>query len=89
MNTPTRNIGSSASLICLALITTLALFASTQFSHAQSSRTILAVGAHAGDMELTAGAALIKHARQGDRVVLLHLTLGEGGNPSTLPSRPN
>jgi LmbE family N-acetylglucosaminyl deacetylase len=44
-------------------------------------RTVLAIGAHAGDMEITAGAVLARHARAGDRVVLLHLTLGEGGNP--------
>jgi LmbE family N-acetylglucosaminyl deacetylase len=44
-------------------------------------KTILAIGAHAGDMEVSCGAVLYKHARQGDRVVLLHLTPGEGGNP--------
>ena len=46
-----------------------------------TKRTILAVGAHAGDMEISCGAVLAKHAKLGDRVVLLHLTLGEGGNP--------
>jgi LmbE family N-acetylglucosaminyl deacetylase len=49
-------------------------------------RTILAVGAHAGDVELTSGAVLAHHARQGDRVVILHLTLGEGGNPRMAPA---
>lgn len=49
------------------------------------SRTILAIGAHAGDMELTTGAVLLKQRQQGDRVVLLHLTLGEGGNPRLSP----
>jgi LmbE family N-acetylglucosaminyl deacetylase len=44
-------------------------------------RTILAVGAHAGDMEITAGAVLAKQAKAGDRIVFLHLSLGEGGNP--------
>src|SRR5690349_6090516 len=48
-------------------------------------RTVLAVGAHAGDMELTAGAVLAKARREGARVVLLHLTLGEGGNPRLSP----
>ena len=48
---------------------------------ALAQRTILAVGAHAGDVELTSGALLIKQARLGDRIVILHLTLGEGGNP--------
>lgn len=37
-------------------------------------------------MELTAGAVLARQQRLGDRVVLLHLTLGEGGNPRLLPA---
>jgi LmbE family N-acetylglucosaminyl deacetylase len=52
---------------------------------AQPARTILAIGAHAGDMELTTGPLLLKQRRAGDRVVLLHLTLGEGGNPKLSP----
>ena len=43
--------------------------------------TILAIGAHAGDVELTSGAVLAKQAMKGERVVILHLTLGERGNP--------
>lgn len=50
------------------------------------ARTILAIGAHAGDMELTAGAVLIKQHKLGDRVVILQMTLGEGGNPRLSPS---
>jgi LmbE family N-acetylglucosaminyl deacetylase len=49
-------------------------------------RTVLAIGAHAGDAELTTGAVLARHKRLGDRVVILHLTLGEGGNPRMTPS---
>lgn len=49
-------------------------------------RTILAIGAHAGDMEVSCGALLRLHVRCGDRVVLYHLTLGEGGNPSLSPA---
>lgn len=49
-------------------------------------RTILAIGAHAGDMELTAGALLIKQQKLGDRVVILHMTLGEGGNRRLSPA---
>ncbi|MBW7934365.1 MAG: PIG-L family deacetylase [Gemmatimonadaceae bacterium] len=49
-------------------------------------RTILAIGAHAGDMELTTGAVLLQAHERGDRVVLLHLTLGEGGNPKLTPA---
>jgi len=69
----------------------LALVAFTRASTGQipaptiAGRTILAIGAHAGDMELTAGAVLLKQRQQGDRVVLLHLTLGEGGNPKLSP----
>ena len=48
-------------------------------------RTILAIGAHAGDMELTAGAMLVKQRELGDSIVFLHLTLGEGGNPKMSP----
>jgi len=49
-------------------------------------RTVLAVGAHAGDAEITTGAILARHKRLGDRVVMLHLTLGEGGNPKMSPA---
>ena len=49
-------------------------------------RTILAIGAHAGDMELTTGAVLRDAHDRGDRVVILHLTLGEGGNPKLSPA---
>ncbi|MDQ6771146.1 MAG: PIG-L family deacetylase [Gemmatimonadota bacterium] len=49
-------------------------------------RTILAIGGHAGDMELTAGALLIKQRKLGDRVVILQMTLGEGGNPRLSPA---
>ena len=49
-------------------------------------RTILAIGAHAGDMELTTGALLIKQHKAGDRIVILHMTLGEGGNPKMSPA---
>ena len=54
---------------------------------AKGQRTILAIGAHAGDVELTSGALLAKQHRLGDRVVILHLTLGEGGNPRLPPAR--
>jgi LmbE family N-acetylglucosaminyl deacetylase len=53
----------------------------------QRPRTILAIGAHAGDMELTAGAVLLGQRALGDSIVLLHLTLGEGGNPKMSPVR--
>ena len=51
----------------------------------ESKKTILAIGAHCGDMEITCGAVLAKHRSLGDRVAILHLTLGEGGNPAMSP----
>jgi LmbE family N-acetylglucosaminyl deacetylase len=49
------------------------------------ARAILAIGAHAGDAELTSGLLLTRQRMRGDRVVILHLTLGEGGNPKLSP----
>lgn len=46
---------------------------------------IVAIGAHAADMEFTAGATLLKHARSGWEVHIVHLTLGEKGNPQLSP----
>lgn len=76
----TQKIGTLLGILFFVLSSLLSLAAPQD-----DPRTILAVGAHAGDMELTAGAVLIKHANMGDRVVLLHLTLGEGGNPRISP----
>ena len=56
------------------------------FPATAADRTVLAIGAHAGDAEITTGAILARHKRLGDRVVILHLTLGEGGNPKTNPT---
>ncbi len=50
-------------------------------------QTILAIGAHAADMDLTAGALLAHQHKLGDRVVLLHMTLGEAGDPNLSPSQ--
>lgn len=44
--------------------------------------TILAIGGHVGDMELTAGGVLASHSLKGDRVVTLALTAGERGVPA-------
>lgn len=43
--------------------------------------TILAIGAHAGDAELTSGAVILKETQRGGRATILHMTLGEAGNP--------
>ena len=66
----------------MKLIVAAALLCAGAFG---ANRTILAVGAHAGDMEISAGAVLARHARLGDRVVILHLSLGERGNPKLAP----
>ena len=72
------------------LLAVVGVLCSPRLIHAQPAvapaKTILAIGAHAGDMELTAGAVLIKQRKLGDRVVILQMTLGEGGNPRLLPS---
>ena len=44
-------------------------------------QTILAIGAHVGDMELTAGGVLAACCVQGGRIVTLALTAGEKGAP--------
>ena len=46
------------------------------------SKTIMAVGAHTGDAQLTCGMLLAKHAMHGDRVVIVDLTAGERGTPA-------
>lgn len=43
--------------------------------------TLMAIGAHAGDVENMAAAAVLIHSRAGQRAVVVHLTLGEAGNP--------
>lgn len=50
----------------------------------EQTKTILAVGAHIGDMELTCGGVLATAALEGHRIVTLALTAGEKGNPPTL-----
>ncbi|MFC3799442.1 PIG-L deacetylase family protein [Cohnella sp. GCM10012308] len=45
-------------------------------------QTILAIGGHVGDMELTAGGVLASHSLKGDRIVTLALTPGERGVPA-------
>ncbi len=41
---------------------------------------VLAIGAHAADMELTCGMVVARYAREGHRATFLHLTLGEKGH---------
>lgn len=50
-----------------------------------SDNHILAVGAHCGDMEISAGMAIAALARLGKRTVFLHLTPGEKGHKTLDP----
>lgn len=49
-----------------------------------TKKTILAIGGHIGDMELTAGALMATNALLGGTNVTLALTAGERGNPPHL-----
>lgn len=46
---------------------------------------ILCVGAHAADMEFTAGAVILKYTRAGHSATFLHSTPGEKGHPRLDP----
>lgn len=46
---------------------------------------VLAIGAHAGDMEITCGAVLIQEVQLGVEVHLLHLSRGGRGHPGKSP----
>ncbi len=63
----------------------VAVVSSAAVGQNPAPRTILAIGAHAGDAELTSGLLLARQRMRGDRIVILHLTLGEGGNSRLTP----
>jgi LmbE family N-acetylglucosaminyl deacetylase len=65
-------------------ILTAILVASPLFAQHQA---ILAIGAHAADVENMCGATLAHQRKLGDRVVILHMTLGEAGNPKLSPEQ--
>lgn len=50
------------------------------------TRTVLAVGAHIGDMDLTAGPTLAKLVLEGANATIIALTPGERGHPRMTPS---
>ena len=50
------------------------------------SKTVIAVGGHIGDMELTAGPVLAKVALEGGRAIIIDCTYGERGHPTIPPS---
>lgn len=68
----------SAQRLSLLLLVALAPLVPAQTPR----RTILAIGAHAGDAELTMGPMLAAEQARGSRVVILDLTLGERGHPT-------
>jgi N-acetylglucosamine malate deacetylase 1 len=49
------------------------------------AKTVLAVGGHIGDMDLTAGPTLAKMVLAGDRAIILACTYGEHGHPTLSP----
>lgn len=65
--------------VMIKQIALLLVFACAPLAAQQT--VVLAIGGHAGDMEVSAGAALARASRLGAKVVLLHLTLGENGHP--------
>ncbi|MHB1955334.1 MAG: PIG-L deacetylase family protein, partial [Sulfobacillus sp.] len=46
---------------------------------------VMAIGAHAADMEFSVGALLIQQVNKGDQVTVVHWTLGERGHPTLSP----
>ena len=48
------------------------------------TKTLMAVGAHTGDAQLTSGMLLAKHAMAGDKIITVDLTAGERGTPPGL-----
>ncbi|MEU4607103.1 PIG-L family deacetylase [Kribbella sp. NPDC023972] len=50
------------------------------------TRTVLAIGAHIGDMDLTAGPTLAKLVLEGANATIIALTPGERGHPRLAPS---
>jgi N-acetylglucosamine malate deacetylase 1 len=50
-----------------------------------AKNTILAIGAHCGDVEITTAGVLAKQSKLGDKVTILHLTRGERGHKTLAP----
>lgn len=50
------------------------------------TKTVIAVGGHIGDMELTAGPTLAKVVLEGGRAIIIDCTYGERGHPTLTPS---
>ncbi len=52
---------------------------------AEEAASVLAIGAHTGDVEVSMGALLARQTKAGARAVICHVTLGEGGHRSKKP----
>jgi LmbE family N-acetylglucosaminyl deacetylase len=50
------------------------------------TKTVIAIGGHIGDMELTAGPTLAKVVLEGGRAIIIDCTYGERGHPTIVPS---
>lgn len=50
------------------------------------TKTVIAVGGHIGDMELTAGPTLAKMVLEGNRAIIIDCTYGERGHPTLTPT---
>lgn len=50
------------------------------------TKTVIAVGGHIGDMELTAGPTLAKVVLEGGRAIIIDATYGERGHPLLTPT---
>lgn len=50
------------------------------------TKTVIAVGGHIGDMELTAGPTLAKMVLEGARAIIVDCTYGERGHPLLTPT---
>ena len=60
------------------------------FSAMANSELTRRIGAHAADMDLTGGPNPAHQKKLGDRVVILHMTLGQGNphlSPKSMPNR--
>ena len=49
-------------------------------------KTVIAIGGHIGDMELTAGPTLAKMVLEGSRAIIVDCTYGERGHPRLTPT---
>src|SRR5512136_1195660 len=47
--------------------------------------SVMVIGAHAGDAENMAAAAVLKHTHAGHAATIVHMTLGEAGHPALPP----